>query len=201
MFCYNTLDKYRKVVKIMNTEFKVNMTVFDMYKFLMRHAYLCVSGVISVLISIGALVILVVRFEYLTPGQMGLLALAGCVFTIVLPMHLWTRAGAIVKLTPTFQKPLNYRVNDDGVYVAQDEDEVLLPWSGVFKTVETKTQLVIYSSPKNGFIFPKNQIGDSLEVIKKLIDKYKDVPFEAYNPQAEAMEDENVTEDINKEEE
>ncbi len=185
----------------MNTEFSVKMTVFDMYKFLLRHAYLCVSGVISLLISIGALAILIVRFEYLNPSQIGLLAMAGCIFTIVLPMHLWTRAGAIVKLTPSFQKPLNYRVNDDGVYVAQDEEEVLLPWSGVYKTVETKTQLVVYSSPKNGFIFPKNQIGDSLEVINKLIDKYKDVPFEAYNPQTEESAEENVTDNTSSKEE
>ena len=204
MFCYNTLDKDRKVIKIMNTEFSVNMTVFDMYKFLMRHAYVCISGLISVLISVGALVILVVRFEYLTPSQMGLLALAGCIFTIVLPMHLWTRAGAIVKLTPSFQKTLNYRVNDDGVYVSQDEEEVLLPWSGVFKTVETKTQLVVYSSPKNGFIFPKNQIGDSLEVIKKLIDKYKDVPFQAFNPEPDLQDtsdNEQTAENTNNKEE
>mgnify|MGYP002519206017 CR=1 FL=1 len=35
--CHNirdyTLDKHRKGNKIMNTEFSVNMTVFDMYKF------------------------------------------------------------------------------------------------------------------------------------------------------------------------
>ena len=175
----------------MSTEFSVNMTVMDMYKFLLRHAYYCVSGVISLLISIAAIVFMVVRFEYLTPSQLGLLAIAGCIFTIVLPMHLWTRATTIVKLTPSFQKPLNYRVNDDGVYVSQEDDEVLLPWSGVYKSVETKSHIVIYSSPKNGFIFPKNQINDSAQVIRQLIDKYKDVPFEAYNPQAEQVDDEN----------
>lgn len=176
----------------MSTEFSVNMTVMDMYKFLLRHAYYCVSGVISLLISIASIVIMVVRFEYLTPSQLGLLAIAGCMFTIVLPMHLWTRATTIVKLTPSFQKPLNYKVNDEGVYVSQEEEEVLLPWSGVYKSVETKSHIVIYSSPKNGFIFPKKQINDSVDVVRQLIDKYKDVPFEAYNPQAEQVDDENV---------
>lgn len=191
----------------MNTEFTVNMTIKDMYKFLMRHAYYCVSGVISLIISIAALVLLVVRFEYLTPSQVGLLAIAGCMFTVILPMHLWTRATTIVKLTPSFQKPLNYRINDDGVYVSQDEEEVLLPWSGVFKFVETKTQMVIYSSPKNGFIFPKNQIKESMSTIKALVDKYKDVPFEAYNPVDNSEDDvtdnqeAEVAEDVSKEEE
>ncbi|MBQ3061509.1 MAG: YcxB family protein [Lachnospiraceae bacterium] len=190
----------------MSTEFSVNMTVKDMYKFLLRHAYYCVSGVISVLISIASIVIMVVRFEYLTPSQLGLLAIAGCMFTVVLPMHLWTRATTIVKLTPSFQKTLNYRVDDEGVYVSQEEEGVLLPWSGVYKSVETRSHIVIYSSPKNGFIFPKNQINESADIVRQLIDKYKDVPFEAYNPQNVDLNDEvskdepTVSDNINDEE-
>ncbi len=162
----------------MNIEFSIKMTVIDMYRFFLRHSYYCVSGVISLLVSIAALVYLIINFEKMQPIDMLLIGFLAALFTVIMPLQLLKKAATVVKLTPTFQKPLEYKINDEGVYVSQEGEGALLPWASVFKTVLTKTQLVIYSSPKNGYIMPKNQLKDNLKPIMELIDKYKDVPFE-----------------------
>lgn len=164
----------------MEARFSVSMTVKDMYRFLLRHAYLSRSGIISLLISLGALVMFIVRFDSLDPFYRMCLLFAAALFTIIFPIQLSFQATKAVKLNPVFQRPLEYIINDEGITVCQGEETVLLPWSGVFRTVETKTQIVIYSSVKNAFIFPKDQLKEQADIVKKLIESKKDIAYDPF---------------------
>ena len=182
----------------MEAKFSVTMTVGDMYRFLLRHAYISKSGVFSLLISLGALVLFIVQYDTLDPFKRMCLLLVAALFTIIFPIQMSLQAAKAVKLNPVFQKPLEYVINDDGISVCQGDENVLLPWSGVFRTMETKTQIVIYSSARNAFILPKNQLKEQAEIVSKLIESKKDVkydPFTIVDQGADESDEETVEND------
>lgn len=155
--------------------FKTQITVMDMYRFQLRHAYCCISGLISVLLSIVCLILLAINHENYTASTNIFLILGGALFIIITPFNLLWKSYKLIGLTPAFKEPLNYIVDDNGVHVSQNDETADLPWEGVIKVIETKTQIVIYNTPKNGFIIPKIQVEDNLEGIKQLIkDKVSD---------------------------
>ena len=145
-------------------KFATQITVMDMYRFQLRHSYLCVSGFIAILISLACFVILFFTHDDNLYTSNTLIFLGGMLFTVIQPFMLLWKSYKIIALTPTFRAPLNYEVDEEGVHVSQNEETADLPWENVIKVIETKTQLVIYNSPKNGFILPKKQIGKEVDI-------------------------------------
>ena len=145
-------------------KFATQITVMDMFKFQLRHCYLCVSGFVAILISLACFVILFFTHDDNLYTSNTLIFLGGMLFTVIQPFMLLWKSYKIIALTPTFREPLNYEVDEDGVHVSQNDETADLPWENVIKVIETKTQLVIYNSPKNGFILPKKQINKDVDV-------------------------------------
>jgi len=75
----------------------------------------------------------------------------------------------MVKLTPVFQKPLNYKFDETGITISQNQEDALLPWADVTKVLETSSTIYVYTSPKNGYIMPKEQYVDKVDKVKKII--------------------------------
>lgn len=149
--------------------FRTQITVMDMYRFQMRHAYICLTGLIAVLVSLLCFLILLFRHDEYVYTTNILLFLGGMLFTVIQPFILLWKSYKIIALTPTFKEPLEYLIDSQGVHVSQNEETADLAWDMVIKVIETKTQLVIYNSPKNGFILPKKQLGDDYDAIKRYI--------------------------------
>lgn len=150
-------------------KFSTQITVMDMYRYQMRHAYICPSGFISILISLICLLLVFLNHENYVYTTNVLLVLGAALFTIIQPFMILRKSMKIIAFTPTFSKPLEYELDEEGVHVSQDEETADLKWDNVIKAIETRTTLCIYSSPKNGFILPKKQLGDECENIKNYI--------------------------------
>jgi hypothetical protein len=61
--------------------------------------------------------------------------------------------------------------------VTQEEgasNSALLPWKDVYKIVETKTQLLVYSSRVNAYVIPLVQLGPDLKELKNYIKERTD---------------------------
>lgn len=149
--------------------FQYQTKVGDMYRFLMHHAYIGVSGIINLVISIGALVLL---FTGAGGGQAFsnlMLILIASLFTIINPILLFYKAAKQVKLTPMFQKPIDYFINEEGILVSQGEEKILINWTDIWKAVETNHAFYFYLSTRGAYILPKAALPGHAEELKKLV--------------------------------
>ena len=72
-------------------------------------------------------------------------------------------------MNPSFQKPLHYQLDDQGLTISQDEDSILYQWSDIQKAVSTGRSIIVYTSPVNATIFPKEQMGDKKAAVIEMI--------------------------------
>ena len=150
---------------------KIKLKTKHMFEFQMRHTYMCTQGIIGVCISLGTLLFLILfhsKYDMTTNLVLGLIAL---MYTVIYPFQMLKRSVQLVKLSPVLSRPLNYTFTSEGILVSQDDDDALLPWEDITKVVETKNLLLVYSSPKNGYILPKAQYKEQCTDIKKMIRK------------------------------
>ncbi|MDE7060073.1 MAG: hypothetical protein K2O71_00570, partial [Lachnospiraceae bacterium] len=69
-------------------KFSVKMRVKTMYRFLMHHGYVGVSGIINLIISGGALILLIAGVGESTTSKAALLLIAA-IFTVMNPFYLF----------------------------------------------------------------------------------------------------------------
>lgn len=144
----------------------VQIKTKDMFHFLLRHTYTSFSGLFGVFLSCGALVLFAMTYKDNDQMKNIVLLLIGAVFLIVNPIQLWLKAATQIKVSPMFQKPLYYRIDHEGILVSQDEQELPIMWEEIVKVVETRSYIIIYLSTVRAYIWPKEQIKDSIEEIK-----------------------------------
>ncbi len=157
--------------------FSVQMTVKEVFRFSIHHSYCKASGIIGLLMSVISLVVLLACFHDLGDREKAVLLIVALWFTILEPLTIYTRAKGQVKRNPTYKKPLNYTLDQEGITVSQDEQSQSIAWNQLMKIVETKTQYLVYSSKVHAFVFPKSSLGDSREEIKQfMIASTRDFP-------------------------
>lgn len=147
----------------------IQLKASDMFHFLMRHTYTSFSGIFGVFLSCGALVLLMIGFQTNDPLNNIILIFMSTLFLIINPIQLKFKAARQIKTNPMFQKPLNYKINQEGLLAAQGEEEVVVKWEEVRKIVETGKCIIIYLSPVRAFIFPREQYQEQYEMVKGII--------------------------------
>lgn len=152
-------------------EININLKTKHMYEFQMRHTYRRTSGVLSLAFSVGAFVYFLITRQHNEYMTNLLLVFASLMFTVIYPLQMLQRSLQLVKLSPVLSKTLNYTFTTEGILVSQDNDDALLPWENIMKVVETRRLLLVYSSPKNGYILPKAQYKEECAGIKAMIKK------------------------------
>lgn len=147
----------------------IKLNSIDMYDFLMQHTYKHFSGIFGLILSFGALIGLFLTYQGNSTMTNVLLILTACLFTIVNPIMLYSKAAQQVKLTPMFQKPIEYYFNDKEISLSQEEQSVQVKWEEVQKVVETKRSIIIYLSAVRAYILPKRQYSDLIDSLKNII--------------------------------
>lgn len=151
--------------------FSVKMNVKTMYRFLMYHGYVGISGIINLIISGGALALLIAGVGETTASKVALVVVAA-LFTVINPLYLYYKAAKQVKLTPMFAQPLSYQINDGGLIVSQGEEELAVAWDELRKVVETGKDFYIYLSLTRAYIFPKEDLAGQDGALRKAIEKH-----------------------------
>lgn len=152
--------------------FSYQTKVSDMYRFLMMYSYQGFRGIVNLMISIGAIVLLIYGADDGYAFNKALLILIAALFTIINPILLYLKAAKQVKLTPMFQQPLNYTVNEQGISVKLKEEEMALAWPDVYKIVETRKDFYFYMSFNRAHILPKEGYVEQCDTMRELIRKY-----------------------------
>lgn len=145
--------------KISEKEFKTDVQVnsnvlFDSFVY---QTYSSAQGIITT--CLGAFCVLI----FLNTNMQNYIYLfAGLVFIFYLPISLKFQSIKLIKLNPTFSKPLSYTLNSEGFTVSQGETSQTVEWEKCIKAVSTKQSILVYTGKKNASIFPRKQLEERL---------------------------------------
>ena len=152
--------------------FDIKVTKKELANFMLYHNYHSLQGIIGLIISFGALVLLILRWDTLEIAQFALLVLLTLMFTVISPVILVRKASAQEKRNKSFEKPITYELGEEGFSLIQGEERVDLEWRNVYKIVDTGKSLVLYISTVRAFIWPKAQIKDVRAALDAMIAAY-----------------------------
>ncbi len=143
-------------------ELDVKIGSKDLYDYMLRHSYNSPAGIIGS--CAGAfLVILAVMTKQWIYLVFGVVVLA------YLPWTLFLRSKQQVMSNSSFQQPLHYLLDEQGLTVSQGEDSMQILWGDMHKAVSTGRSIILYTSPINATIFPKSQMEDQKNAVIEMI--------------------------------
>lgn len=153
----------------MSVKIEVKMLPKYMCDFMFYHQYTHLSGLLGIgvgLIALGLGITTLLDGDAQAAMPMFLVAV---LFLVVTPMTTRSRAKMQVEKSDMFKKPLQYEFTEEGVFVRQDELEVLNKWDEFTKAVSTKKSVVLYITRVRAIIFPKECLGDKYDDVVKMI--------------------------------
>ena len=134
-------------------ELDVKIEAGDLYDYMLMHTYSSAAGVMGT--AFGAVFILLA----LGTQRWAFIAL-GALLILYLPWTLFIKSRRQILSNPSFQKPLHYVLDDQGLTISQGEDSVQYLWEEMHKAVSTGRSIILYTSRVNATLFPKRQIED-----------------------------------------
>lgn len=142
-------------------ELDVKITAGDLYDYMLMHTYNSAAGLIGS--AFGALLII-----YALGKQEWMFLVLGIVMLVYLPWTLFIKSRRQA-LSPMFQMPLHYVLDEEGLAVSQGEEEGKMAWADMYKAVSTTKSIILYTSPVNATIFPKRDMGDKNMAVIEMI--------------------------------
>lgn len=153
-------------------DLNIQLECRDMFWFLLRHNYLNFSGMFGVVLSLGALALLLSGYGGGDTLKTVLLIGVAALFTIINPLMLWFKAAGQIKRNPMFKEPLHYKINSDGMLVSQGEEELPVEWASIRKVIETKSAIIVYLTVIHAYILPKRQFAEENTAVKEIIRRH-----------------------------
>lgn len=148
---------------------KFKIDVKDMYHFFMYHTYSKVGGVFSIVSGLLLFAWAVYTKGNVAQGQSFLYILFGLLFIGLNPIQFYLKAYKQVKTVRTFQTPISYIFNQEGITTMQEEESATIKWEDIQKVVTSRRSIFIYVSKVRANIIPKQAIGDNYNELAELI--------------------------------
>lgn len=155
----------------MDIKLKIQLTVKELFDFLISHTYSSFSGYVGVILSICALI----GFAYSVDNPMMnvaykfVLLVTGLLFTVIQPVMLYSKAKNQVKQNEAINKPLEYTISYSSMKVACDGEWAEYNWDQIMKITSTKTSVLIYTSRIRAFVLPKRELNPYMDEFKKIV--------------------------------
>ena len=144
----------------------INLTVKieagDLYDYMLMHSYNSPAGLLGS--PFGAVLII---FAFATTQW--IFAVLGVVMLLYLPWTLFVKSRRQILTNPSFQEPLQYTLDEEGLTVSQGEAQERMDWENMHKAVSTGRSIILYTSPVNATIFPKRQLGEERTAVVEMI--------------------------------
>ena len=132
-----------------------------MYDFMLYHSYANVLGVLSVLIGIGAIVMVVLSLTSEEPQLMQavLFGMVAVMFIANSPLTLWFRAKKQSDIICDEKNTITYTFSDAGFDMSRGEDEYAdFEWSRMYRIKEGRTGFYMYLEKNRAFVIPKADV-------------------------------------------
>lgn len=146
-------------MKEANTK-SVKMTFKALYSYVINTNYRSYAGIIGLVISFGALIILVMNWNGFATVQKTMLIIIGLVFTVINPLSLAFKTYQQLKLSPSHKVPLDYTFSSEGITVKQGDVEQLIKWDMICRIMMTKHMVAVYTSRIHAFVIPLSELGE-----------------------------------------
>lgn len=155
----------------MGKEIKASITVTgkDLFFFMLQHTYRCVGGVLSLLFSVGAFLLLLNCFTEVDTAYKIILILSSLLFTVINPFLLYRRSVKQVKRNPGFMEPMEYTFTKKGFKMEQGGEKAEADWKDLWKVRDGSKYLYLYANTVRANIIPKNQLGEQAQELSQLI--------------------------------
>ena len=144
----------------------INLTVKieagDLYDYMLMHSYNSPAGLLGS--TFGAVLII---FAFATTQW--IFAVLGVVMLLYLPWTLFVKSRRQILTNPSFQEPLRYTLDEEGLTVSQGEAQERMDWENMHKAVSTGRSIILYTSPVDATIFPKRQLGEERTAVVEMI--------------------------------
>lgn len=145
---------------MLNLTVKINAG--DLYDYMLRHSFCSPSGIIGS--TFGAVLIL-----FALAAQQWIFIVLGLVMLLYLPWTLFVKSRRQILSNPSFQEPLEYLLDDEGLTISQGEETAAFVWEDMYKAVSTSRSIILYTSRVNATIFPKRELGDKKAAVIEII--------------------------------
>ncbi len=146
----------------MMLELTVKIEAGDLYDYMLMHSYNSPAGLVGS--AFGALLIV---FAFAT--QQWIFIVLGLVMLLYLPWTLFIKSRSQILSNSSFQEPLQYTLDEEGLTVSQGEAQEKMAWEDMHKAVSTGRSIIVYTSRVNATIFPKRQLGDNRSAVIEMI--------------------------------
>lgn len=153
-------------------KFSVQITVKDMFLFLLQHSYHGVSLLADAIVTFGAIGLLIAGFGEGEPVKTGALIFVALLFPVVHPLQLFFKARKQVKKNDVFKKPLEYSLNDEGITLSQGAEAQSFTWADVYQIREYKSQILVYTGRVYACIWPKRALVECENEVRELFKKH-----------------------------
>lgn len=153
-------------------KFSVQITVKDMFAFLMHHSYRGGSLIADAVVTFGAIGLLLAGFGKGDPVKTVALIFVAMLFTVIHPLQLYGKARKQVKKNEVFKNPLDYVLTDEGITLSQGEQSQSITWGDVYQIREYKSQILVYTGRVYAFVWPKRELAGCEEEVRELFKKH-----------------------------
>lgn len=155
-------------------KFTITLKVKDLYYFMMHHYYTKASGIIGLIISIGAAVLLVTRWNVTDSTAKMLYFVIALLFTIINPLMMRTKAKAQIVRNKSLGGELTYILSEEHLSVCLGEEKADINWDQIIKVKDNGPELVVYMTAARAYIWPKNQLGAQYDAVTAFLKKHID---------------------------
>lgn len=143
-------------------ELTIKIEAGDLYDYMLMHSYNSPAGLIGS--AFGALLIV---FAFAT--RQWIFIVLGLVMLLYLPWTLFIKSRSQILSNPSFQEPLKYILDEEGLTVSQGEAWEKMAWENMHKAVSTGRSIILYTSRVNATLFPKRLLGDKKAAVIEII--------------------------------
>ena len=141
----------------MKEEFDVNLTPQDMYRFNMYHTYHGFHGILSIVMAILVIIVTIVTWGDLDATYSAIYLVLAALFVGYIPLSLWFHAKMLLQRSEALRNTQHFTVD--------------------YKVVDTKSNLLVYSTRVNAYVFPKRELGEHYEgvcnIMKQQLESYR----------------------------
>lgn len=151
----------------------IKVSAKDMFWFMMNHTYRKISGIISVIFSLGALSLFIYTYGTVEIQYSIILAICAALFTIIDPCLIYMRAVKQVALVPAVKQPIQYTFTKNGFSMNNGNEEAKADYQDLWKIKETKHYFYLYGNRVRANILEKKQMNGKEKQISEWIKQAK----------------------------
>lgn len=144
-------------------EFDVKIEAGDLYNYMMAHAYNSASGILGS--CVGALMLVAFGMDM----QQWIFLVCGVILLLYLPVSLKLKSKQTALLNPSFQKPLHYVLDEEGIAVSQGEATERQAWADLYKATATGKSVIVYTTKVSAAIFPNRDLKEQRARVVEMI--------------------------------